>query len=178
MTMTPWQLYRILELKKQEQIDVAFIDFYSANDNHEYDRLRDDLLSSKELERWHPLLKQCCAAYERGEYLIAVPSLLTVLEGAIAIPSNAPFVRAGDRVEFFKTRIQRAKPDSVAQYMWRSVDAFMKKLYQCSDFSTSPPPARLNRHWILHGRDLPGWDISDALRLLQGIGTAIALRID
>lgn len=175
MMMTPFKLHQILALDTPSLIDTAFVEFYSSDEDLEYRRLRDYLLASPDLRRWRVLLRQCCDAYERHDYLIPVPSLLTVLEGAIATPSKARFVRGPDRARFFKDKIDGASADSVEQWMWRSVNAFVKALFQKSDFFDSAPPDRLNRHWILHGRDVLDWDASDCLRLFQAIGTVTKL---
>lgn len=171
MMMTPRQLARIVAIDDAASIDAAFVEFYSSRGASNYRALRTKLLRSSELSWWRDLLTQCFRAYERRDYLIVVPSLLTVLEGAIAAPDKAKFVRAKDRVTFFEGKVANAIPNSMRHYIWRSMDAFIKALFQHSDFSNSPTPERLNRHWILHGRDVPDWDASDCLRLFQAIDT-------
>jgi hypothetical protein len=166
--MTPWQLHQILQLNDHNLIDLAFTEFYSGSNGKAYRLLRKAVLGHERLEYWRPLLKQCCDAYERQEYLIAVPSLLTVMEGAIAKPGKVAFVRWKDRVSFFAEKIAAAPSESVEQYMWRSVNAFVKTLFENHPFD-GPQPGHLNRHWILHGRDMPDWGQSDCLRLFQAI---------
>lgn len=175
MSMSPFQLHEILELNDPALIEAEFVKYYSQDNGSTYARLSRKLLSSPDLALWRDLLDQCCRAYERGEYLIAVPSLLTVLEGAIAVPENAKFVGGEDRKRYFEEKIAAAPSDSVTQYMWRSVGTFVKMLFQKKTFGT-PPPAQLNRHWILHGRDTPDWGRADCLRLFQAIETIISLR--
>jgi hypothetical protein len=106
--------------------------------------------------------------------LIVVPSLLTVLEGVFAKPENAPFIKGPERAKFFSEKIAAFPPDSVEAYMWRSADAFMKKLFESHQFG-GPEPGFLNRHWVLHGRDTPEWGRADCLRLFQAIGMASML---
>jgi hypothetical protein len=166
--MTPWRLHGILQLNDPHLIDLAFVEFYNESDGKAYQQLRNAVLSNVRLESWRPLLRQCCAAYERQEYLIAVPSLLTVMEGAIAKPGKIAFVGGKDRASFFAEKIATSPCESVEQYMWRSVNAFVKTLFERHEFD-GPQPEHLNRHWILHGRDMPDWDQSDCLRLLQAI---------
>jgi hypothetical protein len=170
-----WRLYDILQLNDSQLIDAAFVEFFSESDGQGYQRLRNAILSNERLEFWHPLLKQCCDAYERQEYLIAVPSLLTVLEGAIAKPGSVPFVGGKDRAKFFAEKIDTSPAESVEQCMWRSANAFVKTLFEGYVFD-GPQPAFLNRHWILHGRDMPDWVQADCLRLFQGIQMVTRLK--
>jgi len=128
--MSPWRLYSILDLNDADQIDQSFVDFYCESDGSNYAQLRDAILSDERLEPWRPLLQQCCRAYERGEFLIVVPSLLTVLEGVFAKPENAPFIRGPERAKFFSEKIAAVPSDSVEAYMWRCANAFVKKLFE------------------------------------------------
>src|ERR1039458_8132325 len=166
--MMPWQLHQILQLNDPNLIDLAFTEFYSESNGRAYRQLRKAVLEHERLEYWRPLLRQCCDAYERQEYLIAVPSLLTVMEGAIAKPGKIAFVRGKDRDRFFTEKIATSPSESVEQYMWRSLNAFVKTLFERHEFD-GPQPEHLNRHWILHGRDMPDWGQSDFLRLFQAI---------
>ena len=169
--MSPWRLYSILGLNDADQIDQAFVDFYCESDGSNYAKLREAILSNERLDLWRPLLQQCCRSYEREEFLIVVPSLLTVLEGVFAKTENAPFVKGPERARFFSERIAALPSDSVERYMWLSANAFVKRLFESREFG-GPEPGFLNRHWVLHGRDTPEWGRADCLRLLQAVGMA------
>ena len=52
--------------------------------------IRGEMLGLRELQRWRPLLEQCISAYRRAEYLITIPSLLAVYEGALATVVDSP----------------------------------------------------------------------------------------
>ncbi len=54
--------------------------------------------------------------------------------------------------------------------MWRSIAAFVGRLFLFSEFSGDCPPT-INRHWILHGKAAPNWKKVDALKLFQAIHT-------
>jgi hypothetical protein len=92
-----------------------------------------------------------------------------VLEGAIT-------KRYGGRLKqtqltrFFNERIQEAGEDRMEAAMWKSIAAFIKQLFANSDFS-GDAPARINRHWILHGKAVSTGREADSLRFFQAIHT-------
>lgn len=172
--MSPWRLYAILHLDTVDQIDESFVKFYCESDGKNYAQLRDAILSDERLAPWRSLLKQCFGSYEREEFLIVVPSLLTVLEGVLAKPENAPFVTGPERARFFSEKIAAFPADSVEAHMWRCANTFIKKLFESHGFG-GPEPGLLNRHWVLHGRLTPEWSRADCLRLLQAIGMTTML---
>jgi hypothetical protein len=60
------------------------------------------------------------------------------------------------------------------RFIWRSIETFFDQLFSYRAFE-DPRPDHLNRHWILHGRDIPDWGRADCLRLLQGLETIISV---
>jgi hypothetical protein len=168
--MSPGQMVRVLRKKTENEIDEEFIAFY--HEDGQFQRLKSALLGSPRLQAWDPLLGQCFENYEAAKHVICIPALLSMLEGAIALSDSAAFVRVQERVAFFKNKIQLSSTGSVKELMWKTLDAFISRLYGCSDFKTGAPPSRPNRHWILHGRDLPTqWSSADALRLFHALST-------
>jgi hypothetical protein len=156
-----------------EEIDDAFIAAYDAEDGFSW--LKNGILTAARLKDWQPLLPQCLENFENGNYAICIPALLSVLEGAIARPDGVLFVSPADRVAYFRAKIAAADTDSLDRATWNSMNIFFASLYEKSDFRTAPPP-KINRHWILHGRDLPSsWDRADALRLFHALTTLCTL---
>jgi hypothetical protein len=116
------------------------------------------------------LLEQCLESYERGNYLICVPALIAVLEGAIAFPEGVAFIHGWGRRAFFDCKIADCDSDLLSRALWESMDIFVSHLFEHAPFGGARPP-RLNRHWILHGRDVPDWGQAEALRLFQALQT-------
>ena len=56
--------------------------------------------------------------------------------------------------EFFNDRMKEAGEDRMEAATWKSIAAFIKQLFANTDFSGNAP-ARINRHWILHGKAVP-----------------------
>ncbi len=84
-------------------------------------------------------------------------------------------MKPGERVAYLRGKIEAADPESLDRATWNSMNIFFALLYEKSDFRTAPPP-KLNRHWSLHGRDLPSsWRRADALRLLHALATLCTL---
>jgi len=161
MQMGLREMMEILKETDADAIDNYFLAFYDGWG------LR-GIENSQLLSRWSALLGQCFENYERGQHLICIPALLTVLEGAIAVPEGAMFLGASQRKALFDMKI--AQGGDVEGTVWESLRIFFDNLYQNSDF-TGTRPSRLNRHWILHGRDEPNWRRADALRLFHTLFT-------
>lgn len=172
--MTAGEMLELLEETDNDKIDEDFMAFY--HDGEALPLLKRALLGAARLRDWQPLLEQCFGNYEKGDYLICIPALLTVLEGGLALPEGASFVGVNERIAYFRDKIAASTPDSLHQVMWESINTFTAALYEKSDFGAGTRPSRLNRHWILHGRDLPSsWRQADALRLFHALSTLCTL---
>lgn len=169
MGMCLREMLDILEEAGADAIDNRFINFYHKDGASSPGHLR-GLLSSTRLGRWRNLLQQCFDNYERGHHLICIPALLTVVEGAIAVPERENFIRARERKKFFDARVAAWESDPIERVTWESLKIFFENLYKGSDF-TKTRPFQLNRHWILHGRDETDWRQADALRLFHALDT-------
>jgi len=156
-----------------DAIDDAFIAAYEGEDGFNW--LKREINAAGRLKVWQPLLEQCFDNYEKGNHAICIPALLSILEGAIAKPDGLRFVKPQERVAYFKAKIEDADAESLERATWNSMNIFFALLYETSDFRVAPPP-KLNRHWILHGRDLPSsWRRADALRLFHALATLCTL---
>jgi hypothetical protein len=173
--MSPGEMLDLLSARDDDAIDSAFIAFYEE-DGMGVGVLKNHVFASSRLKEWQPLLAQCFDNYVCGRYLICIPALLSVLEGGLARREGATFVRTDDRVAYFKAKMQTSTPDSLNQAMWKSMNTFIATLYEKSNFDSARRPVKLNRHWILHGRDLPSaWRQADALRLFHALSTLCTL---
>jgi hypothetical protein len=59
---------------------------------------------------------------------------------------------------------------SVQRLGWASILGFLSSVFGYHSFATLAFD-RLNRHWVLHGRDEPRWTRLDCLRLFQALDT-------
>lgn len=176
MSLTPAETYEILEAGTPAEIDALFVLLYDAEEGRHFERLAEDLLNRDGLSHWRVLLEQTVSAYKRREFAIAIPALLTVCEGVLmGGEGNRTDLRAvvRERAE----AEQHKSPESINTILWNNVHRFVDELFKQFDFSGARP-SRLNRHWILHGRDVPTWSQADCLRLLQAVDTISLLSDD
>ena len=161
----------LVQMIPQEQFDALFEHEYRADRRKLEREMFERLLSAPTLRRWEPLLAEVRVAYRRKHYLVAVPALLAVLEGSVVFAAN--------RVSS-KRQLQRVLNDELAKstwsygrVAWASLAGFVGVVFGSHQFSKTPP-ARLNRHWVMHGRDEPRWQRVDCLRLFQALDTLVA----
>lgn len=158
-----------------DAVEEWFLDYYSRDDGAEFKSLKARLLTSAHLVFWKPLLEQVFVAFERGDFALCVPSLLLVLEGSIAVPWKVTFQKRKARETFFQRQVEAALKDSIDQYLWKSVAAFVNIVFEekVSPRREYPIP---KRNLILHGKSDPAkWDRADGLRLFQAIDTILSL---
>ncbi|WP_337288437.1 hypothetical protein [Candidatus Methylomirabilis sp.] len=169
MSLTPAETYEILESGTPAEIDKRFVRLYEADGGRYFERLAEDLTSRHGLLRWRSLITQVVSAYRRCDYAITIPALLTVCEG-ILVHGEGKRTKLRAVMRKRAEAEQKKPPDSIDRILWDNVSRFVDKLFKQSD-SAAAPPCRLNRHWILHGRDVPTWGQADCLRLLQAVDT-------
>lgn len=171
---TPREFVELVEGLSDDDIDASFVRFYEAENGENFSTLVKELLADEALERWRPLLAQCITAYGSDLHIVVIPGLLSVCEGII--------IAAGGSSDATKTNpkptIKRILDDtnakidgSLTQAIVASIHSFVERAFQNSNFA-GPRPRIINRHWILHGRDVPAqWTKVDALRLFQAVHT-------
>lgn len=129
------------------------------------------MLARKELHPWRKLIRQASDAYRREHYALTVPALITIIEGVVMRPGERgtnPLPVIDKYVRALETRAP--SPDSFTLALTRITREFLRVLFEYSDFD-GPRPLVLNRHWILHGRDVAHWNRADSLRLFQAVDT-------
>lgn len=169
MAISVPDLFDLLEgVEPGTDYDGAFEGLYLQDKAALYHEVVRDLRANKHLKQWHKLLAECDECYRAGHFLVVVPALLAVFEGAVAIVTGS-VARKGDPKGLSAARRQKARVgiDLVA---WASIEGFAAELFRNHAFRKSPP-GRLNRHWALHGRGPADWTRADVLRLLQAIHT-------
>jgi hypothetical protein len=166
-SMSPREFFYIATLGNRESVDNCFLDFYERSNCC---RVPGPATGSTSFVNWHNLLTECYASYQSGRYVICIPALITILEGAITFQESTSFRRGSEREAFFNGKIAACGDDMLARAFWESVYVFTSSLFQYASFEGTRPPA-INRHWILHGRDVSDWRQADALRLFQALET-------
>ena len=157
----------LLEHVDENDLDSVFVSLYTRRRRQNFIQMFRGLETSPVLGQWKPLLRDCRWAYYRGRHRLVVPSLLSTLEGLLAVAGQAWSGRHSPRATARRMSAQRIR---FRQSLWASVDSFVAQVFQTWDFS-QPPPGSINRHWILHGRAVPDWTQADSLRLFQAIDT-------
>lgn len=176
MSLTPAETYVLLDARIASELDTRFVHLYAADEGQHFERLAEDLLNRHALLRWHVLLAQTISAYRRRDFAIVIPALLAVCEGIL-------MRNEGKRTDVRAVARERAEaeqhrsPESIDAILWHNIHRFVDELFKRSDFSAARP-LRLNRHWILHGRDAPAWSQADCLRLFQAVDTISILNDD
>jgi len=153
-----------------QQIERYMLDFFTLEDGRSFMYLQRGALASANLVGWRALLEECFDAYDRGHYLVEIPALLSVVEGTMAQNAGKLNVAEVDPRKFAASLEKATQPGSIDFWIWRSVRIVLDKLFAPSGFG-GPHPKKVNRHWILHGRDQTQWTQVDALRLFNLLAT-------
>ncbi len=159
-----------------EEIDAFFVDLYTDEDCAALRRAGRELLTRKGLLAWRGLLEECLEVFEEGRYLVTIPALISTIEGVVATAGNSLHNRNVSKSFLTGVCANKANacPRSIHGIMWRSLEIFVEKLFQNAPFDRNRPPI-INRHWILHGRDLANWTKADSLRLFCALETIDSL---
>lgn len=162
---------KLLETENQEKVDdLLYFGYYTCDDNEELNELFALLQDDKSglLSRWRPLINDCISSYRSGYYRVCLPSLISVIEGVLAMQCGN-----GDKtrniLKFLDDQIDKCKKDSVNKMIWISSRAFIDKLFSYHNFNDERMPL-INRHWVEHGRDeCNHWKEIDAIRLFNAL---------
>jgi len=159
----------------EHDIDDAFFKFYVDNNKEEFSILVNHIATSNLCSSWRELFKQCVKAYNDEQYLIVIPSLLTILEGLLAtLLSNKGKTKMADICISELGNYETDEGKFVNRMAWLSITSFIQNLYAGYPFS-GDEPSRINRHWILHGRSVVNWTSIDCLRLFNAISSVISV---
>lgn len=176
-TIPLWADPRIVNRLRQApgNLDAAFIRYYTVQNAANLRELWGNLTASSGMRRWRPLLAEAVASYEDKRYAIVVPALLLVVEGAVAKAAGDLRRKASPGVAASRKREQL--PAGMRRVIWTSVLAFVRPLFGHAPFGEARP-IRINRHWILHGRNVTAWARRrECIRLFHALGT-IAATVD
>ena len=81
--LSPGQIDELVTVSHDRlDVDKFFIEHYS--NNLKLFRMFNFVYSTELYDKWYKLIEQCILTYRSGLYLVTVPALITVIEGAIA----------------------------------------------------------------------------------------------
>lgn len=153
------------EAKDEEGVDEYFLSFYSDDKHQALQVLKGSMLSEMGLLHWKDVIDQAFSAYENSLYLIVVPALLAVVEGAVVENVNARHKALNVKNSMGKLR-KSSPSESYRRLFIKSLETVMMELFKPVPFSSNEPP-RLNRNLVLHGRNMHEAKQADCLRLFQ-----------
>lgn len=150
-----------------QTVDRIFLSAYRKIDRRNEATLLSACLSRQFLRPWRVTLGDAVWAYRARRYRVVVPALLTVLDGTVQRAANHP--TATTNVKRMVEHATKIEP-GIVRLAWISIKSFVDATFLNHPFSSSPP-SRLNRHWILHGRDTASHGRTECLRLFQALDT-------
>jgi hypothetical protein len=168
----PLELCRLSET----ELDSQFTAVYIENDFRILNERTAQLTETPEMSPWKALLLEIRDSIIAGRHLIAVPALLTIIEGYAVKIVLKPGPQDPSRTNLFKlfseTNLHQANGIEAMPAVYNLT--FLRLLFADSRFDQTPPP-RINRHWALHGRDECNWSLADVVRLLNALETLVWL---
>jgi len=168
-------LAHLSELKDRTEADAYMLQWYEENDP-ELKNLECRLGENPRLVSFKTVLRQCFSAIRRGEYAIAIPCVMPILEQVVT-QLNPPHVLASTDATraLGKSSLaaKRAEKDIFTAAVWLSLHTFIEDLYQQYPAIGMPRTASLSRKAILHGRKEPPNEKAEAVRLLHALDTAL-----
>ncbi|MEH7504942.1 hypothetical protein V7152_23520 [Neobacillus drentensis] len=161
---TPMEFEQLMEGKNKDEMDMAFDEHYSDEDN--FQAMKQTLLDNVFEGKWQELLDDCFDNYERGRFKITIPSLFSIIEGTVFDIVQDQKWRVA-----FEREIEKIKEGSIKKPLFFSVYTFINKAFSSGKFEKKNyKPSIINRHWVLHGRDnISEWQRVDSLRLFNAL---------
>ena len=156
----------------EAELDTFFTAEFTKDD---YRILRErigELISYGEMLKWTPLLEEVQDSIIEGRHRIAIPALMTILEGyavSEVLRADGNDVRKTDLFKLFE-KIELHKADDLRAMPAISNLTFLQMLFEPHPFDQAAPE-RINRHWVMHGRADCDWTPADAFRLINALET-------
>lgn len=160
--------------KTKDELDTYFYEYFSENDWDEYKDLKADIL--KHLDpKWTRLINDCFFLFENHRHQAAIPVLFSIIEGELANLLESDKY-SGKLVKEMETKAEGEAARFRKMVMYSVLTCFQKGIFVGSSFSGERKEV-INRHWVLHGRDVPSlWEETDVLRLLTVLGSIQFIR--
>lgn len=173
----PKDLVHLAKLETKEDADAYVLRWYQENDPA-LERMEARICGNPAVAPFGTVLPQCFNSIRRGDFSIAIPSLIAVLENVI-LQLNPPNIVSRDVRKALRKGgfvAKHTEDDVFAAAVWLSLHTFVNELYvQIPAMSASVSPV-LSRHVIQHGRLEAPNERVEAIRILHTIETALSLK--
>lgn len=143
----------------------------------DWSRMKARLWSDPHLAEFQTVLPQCFRAIRRGDYAIAVPNVIAMLERVIQTLNPEYLHASTDVPKTLRAKgmiAKKAQEDLFCAAIWLSLLKAVNLLWVNLPLDT-PDSAGLSRHGVQHGRTQPPNTKTEIMRLLNTLETALAL---
>ena len=143
----------------------------------DWSRMEVRLWSDPHLAEFQTVLPQCFRAIRRGDYPIAVPNLIAMLERVIQTLNPESLHVSTDVPKTLRAKgviAEKAQEDLFCAAIWLSLLKVVSLLWGNLPLNI-PDSAGLSRHGVQHGRTEPPNTKTEIVRLLNTLETALAL---
>jgi len=143
----------------------------------EWSRMEARLWSDPHLAEFQTVLPQCFRAIRRGDYAIAVPNLIAMLERVIQTLNPESLHASTDVPKTLRAKgviAEKAQEDLFCAAIWLSLLKVVSPLWANLALYI-PDSSGLSRHGVQHGRTEPPNTKTEIVRLLNTLETALAL---
>lgn len=143
----------------------------------DWSRMETRLCSDPHLAEFGTVLPQCFRAIRRGDYAIAVPNLIAMLERVIQTLNPDSLHASTDVLKTLRAKgviAEKAQVDLFCAAIWLSLIKVVGPLWANLPLNI-PDSAGLSRHGVQHGRTEPPNTKIEIVRLLNTLETALAL---
>lgn len=151
------------------KLDQYFYSYYRDNEWENYIETKERILESID-SKWQGVIQECFDCFERDKYKVAIPTLISIIEGEISIVADTDNI-GKTLLASFKEKVPSEEDKYEAMLMYSLYTFLNEELFRSRNF-TYKRRKLLNRNWVLHGRDNPShWQKVDALRLINVLST-------
>jgi hypothetical protein len=143
----------------------------------DWSRMEARLWRDPHLAEFQTVLPQCFRAIRRGDYAIAVPNLIAMLERVIQTLNPESLHASTDVLKTLRAKgviAEKAQEDLFCAAIWLSLLKVVGPLWADLPINI-PNSAALSRHGVQHGRTEPPNTKTEIVRLLNTLETALAL---
>jgi len=157
--------------KTLDKYDQYFYELYSAN-SYAYFKSEKEYILENINHKNKKLLEQCFENFEKDNYEITIPALISAIEGQIAELLSSP--KYGFRLlKEWENKIPNEEKNLSIIIEYSMVQFLKNSLFTSNDFNSERLEI-LNRNWVMHGRDNPElWKKTDALKLFINLSTLL-----
>jgi hypothetical protein len=143
----------------------------------DWSRTEARLCGDPHLAEFQTVLPQCFRAIRRGDYAIAVPNLIAMLERVIQTLNPESLHASTDVLKTLRAKgviAENAQEDLFCGAIWLSLLKVVSPLWDNLPLNIRDS-AGLSRHGVQHGRTEPPNTKTEVVRLLNTLETALAL---